>query len=161
VQIIELASENIFRIGVISDTHGLFREEIKEAFKGVNLIIHAGDIGKPEIINSLEQIAPVIAVRGNVDIGKWCMQFPVNEIINIGGRLIYLIHNLNEFDYHGDEKLVAVIFGHSHKPLIKHEENTLFFNPGSAGTQRFSLPISAGMLEIKKNNISAHHIELK
>lgn len=155
------ADNNEFKIGVISDTHGLFRPEIKKAFNGVNLIIHAGDMGKPEVIQHMEEIAPVIAVRGNVDGGNWCSGIPYSDIVNIDNKLIYLIHNINEFDYTGTEKLDVVIFGHSHKPLIEYEDDVLYFNPGSAGPQRFSLPISAGKLIIRDNKVFPQHIDLK
>jgi putative phosphoesterase len=160
VQKIELTPEDKFKIGVISDTHGLLRPGVIDAFKGVNLIVHAGDIGKPEIINSLKEIAPVIAVHGNVDMGYISIEYPADEMIIIGEVRIYLIHNIDEFNYRNIGKPDAVIFGHSHKPLIKKENSILFFNPGSAGPQRFSLPVSAGIMEILGNNISAYHIKL-
>lgn len=153
--------DNEFKIGVISDTHGMYRTEINNVFTGVNLIIHAGDIGKAEIIEHLEQIAPVISVRGNIDGGNWCSGIQYNEIINVNGKLIYLIHNINEFDYTGNDKLDVVVFGHSHKPLIKHEDGVLYFNPGSAGSQRFSLPVSVGLLILKDGQVTPNHTKLK
>ena len=156
-----LDRDKVFKIGVISDTHGLYRTEINNVFKGVNLIIHAGDIGKPELIKSLEEFAPVVAVRGNVDIEEWCSRYPAYEEIDINGINIFVVHDVSDFDHNQNNKCKIVVFGHSHKPFIKQWNDTIFFNPGSAGPQRFSLPISAGLILINDGKIETHHVGLK
>lgn len=153
--------DKIFKIGVISDTHGLYRPEINEIFKGIDLIIHAGDIGKPEVIKLLEESAPVIAVRGNVDIEEWSSKYPAYEEINVNGFNIFIVHDVSDFDYKQNNKYKIVIFGHSHKPLMKQWNDTIFFNPGSAGPQRFSLPISAGLILINDGKIETQHVGIK
>jgi uncharacterized protein len=137
-------------IGVISDTHGLVRSEVMEALAGSNLIIHAGDIGGPEIIDELSQIAPIVVVRGNVDKGEWADKLSLTEWVDFEGVTIYVIHDLHQLDI--DPQVAGVdlvISGHSHKAIEKRESGVLYVNPGSAGPKRFSLPIS--MARIIKN----------
>jgi putative phosphoesterase len=130
-------------VGVISDTHGLLRPEAVAALAGVDLIIHAGDVGDPEIIDELRKIAPVHAIRGNVDRGYWADEFSPTEIVEVDGQSLYVLHDLNELDL---DPVAAgfrvVISGHTHDPVVKEERSVVYLNPGSAGPRRFRLPIS-------------------
>jgi putative phosphoesterase len=136
-------------VGVISDTHGLLRREVAAALAGVSHILHAGDVGRPEVLDELRAIAPVTAVRGNVDGGRLAEVLPMDAVVSIGGAGIYLLHNLRDMDI--DPKaagIAAVVSGHTHTPLIETLDGVLYFNPGSAGPRRFSLPISVGFLRV-------------
>ncbi len=149
-------------IGVISDTHGLLRPEAVGTLFGVELIIHAGDVGRPEVLKALEQIAPVKAVRGNVDRGEWAKKLPETEVVEIGKTLIYVLHDINKLDLDlAGSGFQAVIYGHSHQPSMKQRNAVLFLNPGSAGPRRFKLPVSVAMLQVDGNPLSARIIELK
>lgn len=149
------------RIGVISDTHGLLRPEAVEALSGSDLILHAGDLGTPEILEELERVAPVVAVRGNVDRGEWARSLPVTEAVEVGGFLILLIHDLEELDLNPEAAgLSMVVFGHSHKPEIRENRGVRYFNPGSAGPRRFSGPVTLGLVEIEKNGLLPRIVEL-
>lgn len=149
-------------VGVISDTHGLLRAQAVELLRGSDHIIHAGDIGAPEIVPELEKIAPVTAIRGNVDVQSWARKFPATEAAELGGLLIYLIHDVNDLDLNARAAgFAAVISGHSHKPKQEVRDGVLYFNPGSAGPKRFSLPISVGGLEITADGIAAVVMEIK
>lgn len=150
------------RIGVISDTHGLLRPEALEALRGSDQIIHAGDIGEPEILGELEKIAPVTAVRGNVDRGAWAEKLPVSNVLEIGGLSIYVLHILQELDLKpGAAGFAAVVYGHSHAPTQETKSGVLYFNPGSAGPRRFRLPVTVGRFLIDGGKISAEVIELQ
>jgi putative phosphoesterase len=141
-------------VGVISDTHGLLRPEAVEFLRGSEHIIHAGDIGSPEIIPALEKIAPVTAIRGNVDVQPWARRFAEIEVVELAGLHIYVIHDANALDLNPRAAgFAAVISGHSHKPGQSTKNGVLYFNPGSAGPRRFSLPISIGRLEIGRDGI--------
>ena len=143
-------------IGVISDTHGLLRPEAVELLRGSAHIIHAGDIGSPEIIPALEKIAPITAIRGNVDTQAWARSFPETEVVELGGLHIYIIHDVNVLDLNPKAAgFAAVISGHSHQPKQETKDGVLYFNPGSAGPRRFKLPISVGRMEIVNGNVSA------
>jgi uncharacterized protein len=148
-------------IGLISDTHGLIRPEALEALKGVELIIHAGDIGKREIIDALQDIAPVLAIKGNNDIGEWAHRFPETKLVKSGNTRLFVIHNVNELECdpvtHGYQ---VVVSGHSHKPSVSTRDGVFFVNPGSAGPRRFKLPVAVGKLFIENNQVSAEIIEL-
>lgn len=134
-------------LGIISDTHGLLRPGALEALAGVDHILHAGDIGAPEIIAQLEQLAPVTAIRGNVDRGAWALAFPLTALAELGGKLFYLVHALEWLDLDpAAAGFDAVIYGHSHQPARSEKEGVLYFNPGSAGPRRFRLPISLGRI---------------
>src|SRR5215469_12890139 len=136
-------------IGVISDTHGLLRLEAIAALQGSEHIIHAGDIGSPEIVPALEKIAPVTAIRGNVDTQPWARRFAETEVIELAGLHIYIIHDLNALDLNPKAAgFAAVISSHSHQPKQESKDGVLYLNPGSAGPRRFKLPISVGKLEI-------------
>ncbi len=148
-------------IGVISDTHGLLRPEALEALRGVSLILHAGDVGKPEILTQLEEVAPVKVVRGNVDRGEWAQQLPMTEVAQVGGVFIYMLHILEDLDL---DPVAAgfrvVIFGHSHKPSQEVKRGVLYLNPGSAGPRRFKLPVSLALLRIRGGEVEVEGLEL-
>src|SRR5579859_6459297 len=151
-------------IGVISDTHGLLRPEAIEFLRGSEHIIHAGDIGSPEIVPALEKIAPVTAIRGNVDTQPWARGFGETEVVELGGFHIYVIHDVNALDLNPKAAgFAAVISGHSHKPAQATRGGVLYFNPGSAGPRRFSLPVSLGRLEIGSAGIqgSLHSLKIR
>ena len=143
------------KIGVISDTHGLLRPEAVELLRGSEHIIHAGDIGSPEIIPELRKIAPVTAICGNVDTQAWARSFPETEVVELGGVGIYILHDADALDLNPKAAgFAAVISGHSHKPKQEMKDGVLYFNPGSAGPRRFKLPISVGRLEIADGKMS-------
>ncbi len=147
-------------VGVISDTHGLMRPEALETLHGSHLILHAGDIGSSAILDSLTSIAPTIAVRGNVD-GPWAEAIPHNAVAEVGAVSIYVLHNLGELDLKPDAAgFKVVVSGHSHKPHQEWKKGVLYFNPGSAGPRRFSLPISVGRLKIAAGQIEGEIIKL-
>jgi len=148
-------------IGVISDTHGLVRPEVLEIFKGVDFIIHAGDIGGVEVLNALETIAPVRAVCGNNDRGSWADHIPHDQVIEYGSHLFYVLHELGHLDLDpAAAEFSAVIYGHSHRPLAETKKDVLYLNPGSAGPRRFSLPISIARLHIDKSRLTPELIDL-
>jgi putative phosphoesterase len=149
-------------IGVISDTHGLLRREAIQALEGSELIIHAGDVGDPKVLDELRAIAPVVAVRGNIDKGEWAMNLPEYEIVERGGVSIYVLHDLNQLDINPEAAGVqAVISGHSHKPAMRTEKGVLYLNPGSAGPRRFKLPVTIAHLRINGKKLTAEHVELQ
>jgi len=149
------------KIGVISDTHGLLRPEAVSALHGSEHIIHAGDIGAAEIIPALEKIAPVTAIRGNVDREPWTRKFPDAEVVELAGMSFYILHDLNTLDLNPRAAgFAAVISGHSHKPKQELKDSVLYFNPGSAGPRRFKLPISVGMLEVAEGKVHGRIVEL-
>jgi putative phosphoesterase len=148
-------------IGVISDTHRLLRPEAVELLRGSAHIIHAGDIGSPEIVPALKRIAPVTAIRGNVDTEAWARSFAETEVVELAGLHIYVIHDVNALDLNPRAAgFAAVISGHSHQPKKEVKDGVLYFNPGSAGPRRFKLPISVGRLEIGAQGIHATLHEL-
>lgn len=149
------------RIGVISDTHGLLRPEAVATLQGVDHILHAGDVGDPMILDHLSQIAPVTAIRGNIDSSGACAQLPATEFIDLGGYNIYMLHSVLDIDLDPVAAgIAAVISGHSHKPSIEWKKDVLYFNPGSAGPRRFSLPISLGLLDISDSAIEPRLITI-
>ena len=144
-----------YDVGVISDTHGLLRPEAVAALRGVDRIVHAGDIGSAEILDALAAIAPVTAVRGNNDHGPWAEKLALTESLELGRVSIYVIHDLKELDL--DPRAAGhsvVIAGHSHRPLSQTRDGVLFFNPGSAGPRRFTLPISVGHIVIEGSGVT-------
>lgn len=143
-------------IGVISDTHGLLRPGALAALQGCDYIIHAGDIGDPQILDKLAAIAPLTAVLGNIDHGAWANKIPTTNVLEVGEISIYLLHNLQELDLKPEAaKFAAVVYGHSHVPKQEWKNGVLYFNPGSAGPRRFRLPVSVGRLRIKDGRIDA------
>ena len=147
-------------IGAISDTHGLLRPQALAALAGCDPIIHAGDVGSPDVLARLGALAPVHAVRGNVDHGAWSANLPVTQRIEIDGFRIYVLHILAELDPQAADNVDAVIYGHSHQPKIETKNGTLFFNPGSAGPRRFRLPITVGRMTAEHGKLRAEIIEL-
>ena len=150
------------RIGVISDTHGLVRPEAIAALKGSELILHAGDIGKPQVLESLASIAPVLAIRGNNDREIWAQKIPDILKLRINGARVYIIHDVNDLEIDpGAAGFHAVISGHSHKPGLVRRDGTIFLNPGSAGPRRFKLPVAVSRLTVRGQTVRAKVIELK
>lgn len=148
-------------IGVISDTHGLMRPEALGALAGADLIIHAGDIGKPAVVAALQSVAKVIAIRGNNDRGPWARKFPETAIVKTGGIKIFIAHDLKEMKL--DPKAAGirvVISGHSHAPSMGERGGVLFLNPGSAGPRRFNLPVSVARLRIAGATVEARIVKL-
>jgi putative phosphoesterase len=146
---------------VISDTHGLLRPEAVEALRGSDYIIHAGDIGDPNILSKLAQLAPVTAVRGNVDREKWARKIPETNVLEIGGVFMYVLHDLQSLDLKPEAAgFSAVISGHSHVPRKEIRNGVLYFNPGSAGPRRFKLPVSVGRLVLQDGKIAAELLQL-
>ena len=149
------------RIGLISDTHGLLRPEVLDYLRGSSLIIHAGDIGSPEVLAQLSQLAPVTAVRGNNDKGVWAAAIPDTELIKVEETYIYVLHNLADLDIDPQATSVgAVISGHTHQPLVDERSVVLFVNPGSSGPRRFRSPVSAGEIIVQGKRLSARIITL-
>ena len=148
-------------VGVIADTHGLLRPRALEALRGSQLIIHAGDVGAGEILEQLARIAPVRAVRGNVDKGTWAEALPLSDIVEAGGADLYVLHNLKELDLSPRAAgFAAVISGHSHQPARKTRDGVLYFNPGSAGPRRFHLSVSLGRLHIVNGKVRGEIVQL-
>ena len=142
-------------IGLISDTHGLMRPEALAALEGSELIIHAGDIGKPEVLEALNAIAPVCAIRGNNDRNPWARHIPDLLNLQVNGINIHVIHDVNGLDSHSGDGFQAVVSGHSHKPILVTKDNVLFINPGSAGPRRFKLPIAVARLWLRDGKMRA------
>lgn len=148
-------------LGVISDTHGLLRNEAVEGLRGVDRILHAGDVGDPKILDALAQIAPVHAVRGNVDTEAWAHALPETELVEIEGIAVYMLHDLSQLDLKPEAAGIrAVVYGHSHQPKMEEKNGVLYFNPGSAGPRRFQLPVSMGRLAIVAGKVEAELIRL-
>ena len=147
-------------IGVISDTHGLVRPQAIEALAGVDMILHAGDIGNSAVLDTLREIAPVVAVRGNNDRGEWAQSLPDWEVVEIGAVSIYMLHDVKEIDISPAGAFQVVVSGHSHKPAVEERRGVLYVNPGSAGPRRFSLPISLAHLRVEGSTVNAKLIEL-
>ena len=148
-------------IGVISDTHGLVRPEALRALKGSDIIIHAGDIGKPEVIAALRSMAKVVAVRGNNDRGAWSRKFPATATVKVGTVRILVLHDLKDLEL--DPRAVGfrvVISGHFHRPSVVERNGVLFLNPGSAGPRRFKLPVTVARLQIEGTSVDAEVLEL-
>ncbi|MFO7448283.1 MAG: metallophosphoesterase family protein [Ignavibacteriaceae bacterium] len=151
-----------YTIGVISDTHGILRPEAIKALYGSDLILHAGDIGDPAIIKRLNEIAPTVAIKGNVDTTPALFKFPFSETVEISGYTIFMIHNITDLDFRPEEKNISiVVYGHTHKASIEKRGDVLFFNPGSAGKKRFNFPISTGEIKIKNDEISSRIVKLE
>jgi putative phosphoesterase len=148
-------------IGVIADTHGLLRPEALAALRGCELLLHAGDAGKPEVLESLRRLAPLHAVRGNIDRGSWAEALPLSEVVEVGEKLLYLYHGHLGLDLDpAAAGFAAVISGHSHRPSIAERSGVLYLNPGSAGPRRFSLPVTLAHLTIFEGRLEANLVEL-
>jgi len=149
-------------IGVISDTHGVLSNRALEALKGSHAILHAGDVGNPDVVKSLEEIAPVYPVRGNTDRGRWSERLPMTQLVELGGKLFYVIHDIGYLNIDLKSiKVDAVIYGHTHVPKEERIKGILYFNPGSAGPKRFRLPICLGRIIIKEAELITEHINLE
>ena len=150
------------RIGLISDTHGLLRPEALDALRGSDLILHAGDVGKPEILDELRKLAPVEAIRGNVDTSPWAKKLKETELVETAAATFYLIHNIHDLNLTPSAAGIhVVLFGHSHQPAQYEEDGVLYINPGSAGPRRFNLPISLARLSLATKPWSVDFITLK
>ena len=148
-------------IGVISDTHGLLRPEALAALRGSDYIIHAGDIGDPAILTRLGQLAPVTAIRGNVDRAAWANKIPATNVLEVHGVTIYILHNLNELDLKPEAAgFGVVVYGHSHVAKAEMKNGVLYFNPGSAGPRRFRLPVTVGRLTVGDGKVSGDILEI-
>jgi uncharacterized protein len=151
----------IHRIGVISDTHGLLRPEALTALQGVELILHAGDVGHPEVLTGLEGVAPVLAVRGNVDRGAWANGLPETRLTQLGDTWIYILHDLSRLDIAPSSGGIAcVVSGHSHRAAITTKDRVLYLNPGAAGHRRFTLPVTLALLEVEGTELRPQIITL-
>ena len=148
-------------IGVISDTHGLLRPEALTALAGVEHILHAGDVGDPGILDTLEKIAPVTAIRGNVDSWGDCADLPATDAVELGGRLFYLVHSVTDLDINPVvAEVAAVVSGHSHKPSVHSRDGVMFLNPGSAGPRRFNLPVTVALVTLSEEKLEARIVDL-
>jgi putative phosphoesterase len=149
------------RVGVISDTHGLLRPSALAALAGMDLILHAGDVGRAEILQELAAVAPTVAVRGNVDTSPWGRTLPETEVVDVRGRLLYLLHDRGALDLDPRAAgFAAVIFGHSHRPEATEAGGVLYLNPGSAGPRRFTLPISLARLTVTADTLAWEFVDL-
>jgi uncharacterized protein len=143
-------------VGVISDTHGLLRPEALTALAGVEHILHAGDVGQIGILEELRGIAPVTAIRGNIDVGGACAELPATEMIELGGRTFYLVHAIEDLDISPVAAGVdVVVFGHSHKTSVEQRNAVLYLNPGSAGPRRFQLPVTLALVTVSEAGVEA------
>jgi putative phosphoesterase len=143
-------------IGVISDTHGLLRPEALTALAGVEHILHAGDVGDIGILAALRAIAPVTAIRGNIDTEGACAQLPATEMVEVGGKTFYLVHALADLDISPKAAGVdVVVYGHSHKAAVERQGEVLYLNPGSAGPRRFQLPVTLALVTVKEDGVEA------
>jgi putative phosphoesterase len=155
------SSSRVLHVGIISDTHGLLRPEALRELAGVDHILHAGDIGDDRILAALQGIAPVTAIRGNVDASGTCSELPATEAVELGGSLFYMVHSIQDLDI--DPKAAGVhvvVYGHSHRPELKEREGTVYLNPGSAGPRRFDLPITLASAFVENGNVRVRIIDL-
>ena len=148
-------------IGIISDTHGLVRPQALEALKDVDMILHAGDIGSQDVLGTLNEIAPVVAVRGNNDKADWARSLPDWEVVEVGNVSIYMLHDVKEINISpSGAGFQVVVSGHSHRPAVAEQRGVLYVNPGSAGPRRFTLPVSLAHLHVAGEKLHAEIIEL-
>jgi putative phosphoesterase len=153
---------NEILVGVISDTHGLLRPEAVAALTGTDLIIHGGDVGAPDVIDALRNLAPTFVVRGNVDKAHWAGALPMTVHVEVGELLFHVLHDISELDLDpAVAGYAAVVYGHSHRPSIEMREGVLFLNPGSAGPRRFNLPVSVARISVSGQQLRPEIIELK
>ncbi len=150
------------RVGLISDTHGLLRPEAVEALRGCDYLVHAGDVGRAGILEELGALAPVTAVRGNVDAGGWAELLRDTETLRVGEVALFVLHDIAQLDLDpAAAGIRAVVFGHSHHPVVEERSGVLFINPGSAGPRRFKLPITVAVLLVSGTSVSARIVELR
>ncbi len=151
-----------YLIGVISDTHGHLPGSVADAFDGVDLIIHAGDIGEADIIEALDKMAPTIAVRGNMDFDQWARALPTDKTVAINRTLLYVIHDAFRLKFNPNTAAPdVVISGHTHRPLRQENQGTLYLNPGSAGYPKYGQPATVALLQIKGQSLQVRFVELK
>jgi uncharacterized protein len=151
----------MMRIGVISDTHGLLRPEAIKHLTRADHIIHAGDIGAPEVIEGLRRIAPTTAIRGNIDAGEWAKEYPDADLVVLGGRAFYVLHDLKEIELDpAASGIDVVVSGHSHRPKIETKNGVVYLNPGSAGPRRFKLPVAVAILALTDRAILPRILEI-
>lgn len=150
------------RLGLVSDSHGLVRPSVSKALAGVDLIVHAGDVGDATVLEKLGGIAPVVAIRGNNDLGAWAKPLRATEVVEVGEALLYVLHDLAELDLDpAAAGFHAVVSGHSHRPKIEQRDGVLYVNPGSIGPRRFSLPIALALLRVRGAKLEARIVELE
>jgi len=155
------SATTVLTVGVLSDTHGLLRPEAVAALAGVDHILHAGDVGAAGILEKLREVAPVTAIRGNVDTSGLCAALPPTEAVELGGRLFYLVHALEWLDIHPQAGgFAAVVYGHSHRAQVEQRDGVLYLNPGSAGPRRFDLPVSLAKVELDDHGLRVRIIIL-
>jgi len=148
-------------IGVISDTHGLLRPEALVALAEAEHILHAGDVGDVEILDALRELAPVTAIRGNVDVSGACGELPASEMVELGGAVFYLVHSMRDLDIKPEAAGVSVVVsGHSHKASVEMKGGVLYLNPGSAGPRRFALPVTVGLVTVSEGGVKARIVEI-
>ena len=148
-------------IGVISDTHGLLRPEALVALAEAEHILHAGDVGNVEILDALRELAPVTAIRGNVDVSGACGELPASEMVELGGAVFYLVHSMRDLDIKPEAAGVSVVVsGHSHKASVEMKGGVLYLNPGSAGPRRFALPVTVGLVTVSEGGVKARIVEI-
>jgi putative phosphoesterase len=148
-------------LGVVSDTHGLLRPEVVRALAGVDRILHPRDVGHPDVLTQLERLAPVVAVRGNVDHGAWAARLPETAEVEVAGRWLHVLHDLADLAL--DPRAAGfdvVVFGHSHQPVVERREGVLYLNPGSAGRRRFRLPVGVARLHVSTAGVDAELVTL-
>ena len=149
-------------VGVIADTHGVLRPQARDALAGCALIVHAGDIGSPDVIRELEALAPVTAVRGNVDVGPWASGFPETATVEAGGALLYVLHDLEQLDLNpAAAGMAVVVSGHTHHATVEDRDGVLYVNPGSAGPRRFHHPVSVAVVRMAPGSVSAELVDLE
>lgn len=157
-----ILNKQIKIVGLISDTHGLLREEAVRALRGADLILHAGDVGAPEILEALGTLAPVMVVRGNIDTAEWAQTLPTTAVAEVGPGMIYILHNLHDLDLNpAAGGFRAVVSGHSHQPGKSERDGILYINPGSAGPRRFQLPVTVARLDVGRHRWDVEFIELR
>ena len=148
-------------VGLISDTHGLLRPEALRALEGSDLMIHAGDVGDPKILEELRRLAPVVAVRGNIDTGAWSDALPETAVAEVGPELVYVLHDIDKLDIKAPAAGIAmVVSGHSHKPSCAEREGVIYVNPGSAGPRRFDLPVTVARVDLRQKPWKVEFVEL-
>ena len=153
---------NPTRVGLISDTHGLLRPQAVDALRGSDLIVHAGDVGKPEILTVLRELAPVIAVRGNIDKADWAGDLPDTAVAEAGTVLLYVLHDVKALDLDpAAAGFHIVVSGHSHQPGQSERNGVLYINPGSAGPRRFQLPVSLALVNVDRKSFKVEFVELE
>ncbi|MGW8265780.1 MAG: metallophosphoesterase family protein [Longimicrobiales bacterium] len=148
-------------VGVISDTHGLLRTEALDALQGSDLILHAGDVGGGDILEALEKLAPVVAIRGNTDRGSLARALPDTQAVEVAGHVLYLLHDIGSLDLSPEAAgFAAVVYGHTHQPAVREEGGVLYFNPGSAGHRRFDYPVTVGRIRVSAERLEPDFVDL-